>query len=95
MYPLVAILAIGLWSRARRVTRWIALPVATIGAGVAVYHWLVERVPALAETSACSLTKSSLSAQAAIVRLIPSASVLRTLTQLDNGAPKTTTSAQA
>ena len=56
MYPLVAILAVGLWSRARRATRWIALPVATIGAGVALYHWLVERVPSLAETSACSLT---------------------------------------
>ena len=56
MYPLVFILAIGLWPRARRITRWIAVPFVVVGAGIALYHWLVERIPALAETSSCSLT---------------------------------------
>jgi disulfide bond formation protein DsbB len=56
MYPLVFVLALGLWPRLRRATWWIALGMAVVGAGVALYHWLVERIPALAETSACSLT---------------------------------------
>ena len=56
MYPLVFVLALGLWSRLRRVTWWIAIVMAVAGAGISLYHWLVERVPALAETSACSLT---------------------------------------
>lgn len=55
MYPLVVILAIGWWPRARVVTRWIALLASVLGIGVAGYHWLVERVPALAQTSACSV----------------------------------------
>lgn len=56
MYPLVVILAIGLWPRARRITRYVAIPFVVVGAGIALYHWLVERIPALAETSSCSLT---------------------------------------
>lgn len=55
MYPLVLILGVGLWPPARRSTRWIATPFVIVGAGIALYHWLVERVPSLAETSACSL----------------------------------------
>lgn len=54
MYPLVVILAIGWWPPARAVTRWIALAASVLGIGVAGYHWLVERIPALAQTSACS-----------------------------------------
>lgn len=56
MYPLPVILAIGLWPRAARITRVIGMVVAAVGAGIAFYHWLVERVPALAETTSCSLT---------------------------------------
>ena len=55
MYPLVFILGVGLWPRAQRITRRIAVPFVVIGAGIACYHWLVERIPALAETSSCSL----------------------------------------
>lgn len=56
MYPLAAILAVGFWRPARNVTRWIGIAVAAVGAGIAAYHWLVERVPSLAETSSCSAT---------------------------------------
>jgi disulfide bond formation protein DsbB len=53
MYPLAAILLVGLIRRDAAV-RWYALPLIAIGAPLSMYHWLVERVPAFAETSSCS-----------------------------------------
>ena len=53
MYPLVAILAVGLLRRDRAVG-WYAAPFVAIGAPLALYHWLVERVPSLAESASCS-----------------------------------------
>jgi disulfide bond formation protein DsbB len=53
MYPLTAILLVGLVRRDSAV-RWYALPLIAIGAPLSLYHWLVERVPAFAETSSCS-----------------------------------------
>ncbi len=53
MYPLVAVLGIGALRRDRAV-RWYAGPIVAIGAGLALYHWLVERVPAFADTTSCS-----------------------------------------
>ena len=54
MYPLVAILAVGLIRRDRSVV-WYAAPLVVIGAPVSLYHWLVERVPSIAEGSSCSV----------------------------------------
>ncbi len=53
MYPLSAILVVGLLRRDRS-ARWYALPFVAVGAPLALYHWLVERVPSLAEGSSCS-----------------------------------------
>jgi disulfide bond formation protein DsbB len=53
MYPLVAILAVGVLRRDRAVF-WYAAPFVTIGAPRALYHWLVERVPWIEGTTACT-----------------------------------------
>jgi disulfide bond formation protein DsbB len=54
MYPLVVVLGVGWFRRDRNV--WITvLPFVVIGAPLSLYHWLVERVPAFAESSSCSL----------------------------------------
>ena len=54
MYPLVVVLGVGWFRRDRKV--WITvLPFVVIGAPLSLYHWLVERVPAFAESSSCSL----------------------------------------
>jgi len=53
MYPLVVVLGVG-WLR-RDSKAWItALPFVVVGAPLALYHWLVERVPSFAESSSCS-----------------------------------------
>jgi disulfide bond formation protein DsbB len=54
MYPLVAILAVAVLRR-DATARWCAIPFVVVGAPLAAYHWLVERVPAVASTSSCSL----------------------------------------
>ena len=51
MYPLVPVLAVAVWRRDPGV-RWYALPLAAIGAGISIYHVLLERYPSL-ETGAC------------------------------------------
>ena len=51
MYPLVLIVGVAAWRRDRDV-RWYALPVAAVGFLVAVYHYALERVPAL-DSGAC------------------------------------------
>jgi disulfide bond formation protein DsbB len=53
MYGLAAVLVVGAVTRTRTVF-WFAAPFATVGPLVALYHWLVERVPALADTTSCS-----------------------------------------
>ena len=54
MYPLVVVLGVGWFRRDKSV--WItALPFVVIGAPVSLYHWLVERVPSLAESTSCSI----------------------------------------
>ncbi|HEU5300749.1 MAG TPA: disulfide bond formation protein B [Acidimicrobiia bacterium] len=53
MYPLSAILVVGLLRR-DAAARWYALPFVVVGAPLSLYHWLVERVPSLAEGSSCS-----------------------------------------
>lgn len=53
MYPLVVVLGIAALRRDKRVWTY-ALPLVGIGALVSTYHWLVERVPAFAESSSCS-----------------------------------------
>jgi disulfide bond formation protein DsbB len=47
MYPLAAVLAVGVI--------WYAAPFVVFGAPVSLYHYLVERVPSLAEGSSCSV----------------------------------------
>jgi disulfide bond formation protein DsbB len=55
MYPLVIVLGLAWLRRDQKV--WItALPFVVIGAPLSLYHWLVERVPAFAESSSCSIT---------------------------------------
>ena len=53
MYPLVAILGVGVL-RKDRAAFWYAAPFVAIGAPLALYHWLVERVPSLEGGSSCS-----------------------------------------
>lgn len=53
MYPLVIVLGVAALRRDRAV--WITtLGFVVIGAPLSFYHWLVERVPAFAESSSCS-----------------------------------------
>jgi disulfide bond formation protein DsbB len=55
MYPLVLVLGVAWLRRDQKV--WLtALPFVVIGAPLSLYHWLVERVPAFAESSSCSVT---------------------------------------
>ena len=53
MYPLVVILAMGLWRRDVNV-RWYAIPVALIGAVVSGYHYTLEWFPSI-DISACKV----------------------------------------
>jgi hypothetical protein len=67
MYPLFAVLAIGVVRRYSSTARapsanggvrsvvWYAAPFVVFGAPVSLYHWLVERVPSLEESSSCSV----------------------------------------
>jgi disulfide bond formation protein DsbB len=55
MYPLAVILLVGLVRRDRS-GAWYAWPFVVIGAPVSLYHWLVERVPAFAESTSCSVS---------------------------------------
>lgn len=63
MYPLVALLAITGWAVYRDGSsgpstwlRRLGMLAALGGAGVATWHWLIERFPSLEETSSCDLT---------------------------------------
>ena len=53
MYPLVVILGIAAWRREPGIRRYVA-PIAAIGAVIAAYHVVLERVPSL-PSGACSL----------------------------------------
>jgi hypothetical protein len=46
MYPLPVVLGVAAWRRDGEVWRT-ALPIATLGAGVSVWHLVIERVPSL------------------------------------------------
>lgn len=54
MYPLAAILLVGLVLRDQR-ARWYAAPFVIVGAPLSLYHWLVER-GVFEESSSCSAT---------------------------------------
>jgi disulfide bond formation protein DsbB len=54
MYPLVIVLGVAWLRRDRKVWKT-ALVFVVIGAPLSLYHWLVERVPAFAESSSCSV----------------------------------------
>ncbi len=55
MYPLVIVLGVA-WLRRDSKVWMTALVFVVIGAPLSLYHWLVERVPAFAESSSCSIT---------------------------------------
>ena len=55
MYPLVAVLAVGV-ARRDSAARWYAAPFVLVGAPLGLYHWLVERVPSIAASASCSAT---------------------------------------
>ncbi len=52
MYPLVPVIAVGAWRRDPSL-RWYALPLAVIGAGISVYHYLIQTFPALSGENSC------------------------------------------
>lgn len=54
MYPLSAILLVGALRRDRDV-RWYALPIASVGAVISTYHFIIERRPSLGAGS-CDIT---------------------------------------
>jgi disulfide bond formation protein DsbB len=53
MYPLAVLLVIFTATRTRRIAR-IVVPIATIGAGISLYHWLLERFPDNLDSGVCS-----------------------------------------
>jgi disulfide bond formation protein DsbB len=54
MYPLALILAVAVVRRDAKV--WLySVPVAAVGLAVAVWHYLVERLPVLSETTSCDV----------------------------------------
>lgn len=53
MYPLVVVLAVGVFRRDRAL-RWYALPLSLVGGSISVYHYLVQTVPGL-DSGACSV----------------------------------------
>lgn len=53
MYPLAIILIIAAIRRDSKIG-WYAAPLATIGASISTYHWLLERFPSL-EAGACEV----------------------------------------
>ena len=54
MYPLVPLLGMAAWRRDTGI-RMYALPLAVVGAAIATYHVILERVPSL-ESGACEAT---------------------------------------
>ncbi len=54
MYALVIVLGVG-WLRRDPKAWTTAAPFVVLGAPLSLYHWLVERVPAFAESSSCSV----------------------------------------
>lgn len=54
MYPLAVILIIASIRRDSKIG-WYAAPLATIGASISTYHWLLERYPNL-DSGACDVT---------------------------------------
>jgi disulfide bond formation protein DsbB len=54
MYPLVIVLGVG-WLRRDSKVWMTAAPFVVLGAPLSLYHWLVERVPSIAESSSCSI----------------------------------------
>lgn len=55
MYPLVIVLGVA-WIRRDTKVWKTALVFVVLGAPLSLYHWLVERVPAFAESSSCSVS---------------------------------------
>jgi disulfide bond formation protein DsbB len=53
MYPMALILGIATFRRDRSV-HWYAIPLASVGAAISVYHWLIERYPSLEAGGTCS-----------------------------------------
>jgi disulfide bond formation protein DsbB len=53
MYPLVPVLAAGAWLKDRNIT-WYSIPLAVIGAGIAAWHYTLQRFPDLSSGS-CSI----------------------------------------
>ncbi|MCZ7527661.1 MAG: disulfide bond formation protein B [Acidimicrobiia bacterium] len=54
MYPLVAVLGMGLVRRDHGV-RWAALPLVVVGPLISAYHFLIERRPSLGSGLSCSV----------------------------------------
>jgi disulfide bond formation protein DsbB len=55
MFPLVIVLGVA-WIRRDAKVWMTALVFVVLGAPLSLYHWLVERVPAFAESSSCSVS---------------------------------------
>lgn len=53
MYPLSVLLVVAALRKATGVG-WYVAPLVVVGAPLALYHWLVERVPSLADSVSCS-----------------------------------------
>lgn len=52
MYPLTVVTGVGALRRDRSAS-WYGLPLAVVGAGVSIYHLLLERFPSLQNSSGC------------------------------------------
>lgn len=50
MYPLAIILPISMWRKQERDVRWYAIPLATIGLLISIYHSYIQRNPGDTET---------------------------------------------
>ncbi|MBS7529489.1 disulfide bond formation protein B [Hazenella sp. IB182353] len=54
MYPLVLILGVAAYRRDLQITGYV-LALSLIGTGLSFYHYLVQKVPAIAQTSSCTV----------------------------------------
>ncbi|UHA74953.1 disulfide oxidoreductase [Paenibacillus sp. 481] len=54
MYPLVLLLGIAAYRDDKEIVRY-TLPLTIVGGAVAIYHYMVQKVPGMAESSPCQM----------------------------------------
>ena len=55
MYPLALVLLIS-WITGDRFVRRYAVPIAALGLGASIWHYLLQQIPSLSDANSCSLS---------------------------------------